>query len=217
MKVTEIFASIQGESTRQGTPTVFVRLTGCNLACRYCDTQYARAGGAEISVADIVDHADTFGLREVCITGGEPLLQEDTPSLAQMFIDRNYRVSVETNGTIDAAVLPSGVLRIIDIKCPGSGEEGTFNKENLSGKRPGDEFKFVLSNREDFDFACAFAGEHRLADSNTVLLSPVYGVLDPHLLARWILGDMPQARLNLQLHKIIWKDGTEGIRGAKLE
>ena len=214
MKVTEIFASIQGESTRQGIPMVFVRLTGCNLACRYCDTQYARAGGTEMSISDIADRADTFGLREVCITGGEPLQQQETPSLAQAFIDRDYRVSVETNGTLDASVLPSGVLRIIDVKCPGSGEEGTFNKDNLSGKRPGDEFKFVLSNREDFDFACEFAGKHRLAESNTVLLSPVYGVLDPHLLAYWILTDMPQARLNLQLHKIIWKDGTEGIRGV---
>ena len=214
MKVTEIFSSIQGESTRQGIPTVFVRLTGCNLACRYCDTQYARAGGTEMSIADIVDQADTFGLREVCITGGEPLLQPDTTSLAQTFIDRDYRVSVETNGTIDAAVLPPGVMRIIDVKCPGSGEEGTFNRENLSGKRPGDEFKFVLSNREDFNFACVFAGKHHLAESNTVLLSPVYGVLDPYLLAHWILTDMPQARLNLQLHKIIWKDGTEGIRDA---
>jgi len=209
MKITEIFASIQGESTLQGLPCVFVRLAGCNLNCRYCDTRYAREGGIEMTIEEIVRKADSFGLQFVCITGGEPLLQKETPLLALEFINRSYMVSIETNGTIDASKLHEDVIRVIDIKCPGSGEEGKTYAGNISQRKPTDEFKFVITDRIDFEYACRFAKENHLIDTNIVLFSPVYNVLDPKILSAWILKDMPEARMNLQLHKYIWHDSDE--------
>jgi 7-carboxy-7-deazaguanine synthase len=208
--VTELFPSIQGESTLQGLPCVFVRLTGCNLACRYCDTPYARSGGEEMSVSGIVRRVLGFGVRFVCITGGEPLLQPDTPELARALLDEGFRVSVETNGSIDSGVLPEGVVRVIDIKCPGSGEEGCFHQSNLAARRPEDEFKFVLTGRGDFEYARDFVRAHRLAEGNAVLLSPVDGILTPSILAEWIVSEMPEARLNLQLHRYLWPAVTRG-------
>ena len=213
MKITEIFSSIQGESTLQGLPCVFVRLTGCNLDCRYCDTRYAREGGIEMTIEEIVQKADSFGLTFVCITGGEPLLQKEAPVLALEFINRGYMVSIETNGTIDDSKLHDDIIRVIDIKCPGSGEEGKTYAGNISQRRPTDEFKFVITDSIDFEYACRFAKEHNLADTNTVLFSPVYNVLDPKILSAWILKDMPEARLNLQLHKYIWHDRDERKTG----
>ena len=206
MKISELFASIQGESTLQGLPCVFIRLAGCNLNCRYCDTTYARTGGTEMTVEEIIERVNSFKLSFVCITGGEPLLQKETPELAEILVNRGYQVSVETNGTIDASLLPDDVKRIIDIKCPGSGEDGKTCMKNLSLRRVGDEFKFVLTDRRDFEYAHEFVAKHSLADKNTVLLSPVLNVLKPELLADWIVQEMPEARLNLQLHKCIWPD-----------
>lgn len=204
MKITEIFKSIQGESTLQGLPFVFVRLTGCNLNCRYCDTLYARKGGIEMSIPEIVKEVENFKINFICITGGEPLLQKETPQLALKFIDRGYTVSIETNGTIDASTLHEDVIRIIDIKCPGSGEDGKTHSGNISKKKPTDEFKFVITDRNDFEYAQHLVRKHNLADSNVVLFSPAYNILEPKILAEWIINDMPEARLNLQLHKYIW-------------
>jgi 7-carboxy-7-deazaguanine synthase len=210
MKVTEIFASIQGESTLQGLPCVFVRLTGCNLSCRYCDTPYALEGGEDISASGVIERVRGFRIGYVCITGGEPLLHPETPELARGLLSLGFRVSVETNGSLDAGSLPEGVVRVIDIKCPGSGHEGCVHASNLSRRRSGDEFKFVLTGREDFTYARDFAREHHLAYENTVLLSPVRNLLDPALLVEWIILEMPEARLNLQLHRCIWPSEIRG-------
>ena len=209
MIITEIFSSIQGESTLQGLPCVFVRLSGCNLDCRYCDTRYAREGGMEMSIREIVEKADYFGLTFVCITGGEPLLQKETPALAKAFLDRRWTVSIETNGSLDASAIDSRVVRVIDIKCPGSGESDTTFAGNITGRRPTDEFKFVIANRADFDYAVGFVNKHGLAGDVSVLFAPVYGVLDPKTLSAWILKEMPAVRLNLQIHKYIWHDSDE--------
>ena len=210
MKICEIFKSIQGESSLQGCPTVFVRLTGCNLDCRYCDTRYARKGGTDLSIDEIIKKVEEFGLRYVCITGGEPLLWKDTPTLAQECINCGYTVSVETNGTIDASVLSLGVKRIIDIKCPGSGEHGKTHPANISQPRPADEFKFVLTGRADFDYACNSVRTYQLAAENIILFSPVFNMLEPSVLAEWIIKEMPEARLQLQLHRYIWPNGEKG-------
>lgn len=209
MRITELFASIQGESTLQGLPCLFVRCTGCNLDCGYCDTRYARSGGTEISLADIIDRIEASGLSHVCITGGEPLLQHETIALAGELVARDYVVSVETNGSIDASPLPDPVIRVIDVKCPGSGEAGTTAAANLEELRGSDEFKFVIGDRRDFDFAVEATLRYRLQRA-TVLFSPIADLLAPATLAEWILDEFPAARLNLQLHKLIWPDAAAG-------
>ena len=209
MKVSEIFASIQGESTLQGMPCIFIRLAGCNLNCRYCDTVYAREDGTEMTLSEIVKETEKYKLKYACITGGEPLLQEETPELALKLLKRGYKVSIETNGSIDASKLHEDVIRVIDIKCPGSGEHGKTYPVNITEKRPSDEFKFVITDHDDFKYACNFIKKHNLAVLNTVLFSPVYNILEPEKLAGWIIKEMPEARLNLQLHKYIWRDSPE--------
>ena len=210
MQIIEIFASIQGESTFQGLPCVFIRLAGCNLNCHYCDTSYSREGGMNRSIGEIVRETDRYGVSFACITGGEPLLQSDTPELARELLSRGFRVSVETNGSLDASVLPEGAARVIDIKTPGSGEGGATYPANLVLTRPGDEFKFVLTGRTDFEFAREFSREHGLSKRGVVLLSPVWRSLEPALLVEWMLAEMPESRLNLQLHKCIWPRDTRG-------
>jgi len=212
MKICEIFTSIQGESTLQGCPTVFLRLSGCNLNCRYCDTVYAREGGRIMTPASVVATVTHTGLRYACITGGEPLLQEETPELARELLRLGLIVSIETNGTIDASNLPMGVRRIIDIKCPGSGEHGKTHPRLIAERRPTDEYKFVISDRDDFDYACRFVSAHDLSAEHTVLFAPVFGILAPRMLSRWILTEMADVRLNLQLHKYIWPEGPEGSK-----
>ena len=213
MRITEIFAGIQGESTLQGLPCVFIRLTGCNLNCSYCDTRYAREDGTDKTITEIVKEANDFNLPFVCITGGEPLLQEDTSRLAMEFINIGYTVSVETNGTMDASVLPEKIIRIIDIKCPGSGEEGKTFPGNILDVRPTDEFKFIITDRNDFDYACGFARKYDLAGKRTVLFSPSHNVLKPGTLAGWIVQEIPEVRLHLQLHKYIWPEKSNGESG----
>ena len=210
MTVTEIFASIQGESTLQGLPCVFIRLTGCNLNCRYCDTRYAREGGSAMTADEIIQAVSGYTIPFICITGGEPLLQKDTPFLARSLIDCGYTVSVETNGTIDASPLPEEAKRIIDIKCPGSGEQGKTSPNNLSLRRPTDEFKFVLTDRRDFLYARDFLEKNNLTPESTVLFSPAWRILDPALLCEWIINELPGVRLNLQLHKYIWPETDRG-------
>jgi len=210
VRIAEIFTSIQGESTRQGLPTVFVRTGGCNLRCRWCDTTYAQTGGDEMSPDEIIARVSASGLEYACITGGEPLLQEETPALVERLLDLGMKPAVETNGTIDASALPDACLRIIDIKCPGSGESGKTHPANLRAIRSMDEFKFVIGSRGDFEYARDFVRTNGLDGRCTVLLSPVSGMLAPAELAEWLIGECPAARLNLQLHKIIWPSDVRG-------
>lgn len=211
LSVHEIFASIQGESSFAGLPCAFVRLSGCNLRCRFCDTPEAREGGGELlSIEDIVARVAALGLPLVEITGGEPLIQEGTPALVQALLDRDLAVLVETNGSLDISALPLGCRAIMDVKTPGSGEGKCFDSENLSRLRAGDEVKFVIEDETDYDYAKSWL---HFFDPvvNPALLSPVFGKLDPRLAAEWILRDKLPFRLNLQLHKYIWGPEAKGV------
>jgi len=210
--VNEIFYSIQGESSWAGLPCAFVRLTGCNLRCSYCDTRYAYDQGRPMRTAEIVDALLGYGVGLVEITGGEPLLQPGTPALAASLAGRGSRVLVETNGSFDIDVLPEACIRIVDIKCPSSGEAARMDLENLHRLRAGDEVKFVMSNRGDYDYALRIL-PRIIASSpcRTVHFSPVFGVLEPARLAAWMLADRPEARLHLQLHKIVWGADRRGV------
>ncbi len=203
MKVAESFSSIQGESTYAGTPCFFVRLAGCNLSCTYCDTVLSRGAGRSCEIAAIVEEFRGSGMPIAEITGGEPLLQEETPALAAALLAAGARtVLVETNGTRDIGVLPAGTVAVMDVKCPGSGCAGSFNPVNLDRLRRHDEVKFVLSDRADFDWAVAFVKRHALVGRcAAVLFSPVVIRLPPEELARWLLEARLLVRLQLQLHK----------------
>lgn len=212
MKVNEIFFSIQGESTYQGVPCVFIRLAGCNLRCSYCDTSYARdrVVGEELSITEVLDRVRIYSCSTVEITGGEPLLQKGTFELAEELLDSGYRVMVETNGTIDISSLDPRVIRVVDIKCPGSGHTHEIMWDNLEHLGSGDEIKFVISSRDDYEWAREIIRNRNLADHNTVLLSPAFSLVEPADLAEWILRDGLGVRLNLQIHKYIWKPGARG-------
>lgn len=202
--VCEIFKSIQGESTHAGRLCAFVRLSGCNLFCSWCDSSFARYGGKVMSFKEILEKIGEFSCDLVAITGGEPLLQKGTADLARRLLDRGKTVLVETNGSLDIGALPSGCIRIVDVKCPSSGEERSFLERNLAHLHHGDEVKFVLGTREDFDWALAFVERHGLSGRLTVLFSPVSGKIPPAKLAQWIIETNAPVRLQLQLHKIIW-------------
>lgn len=204
LRVTEIFLSLQGESTHAGLPCAMVRLTGCNLRCAWCDTEYAFAGGRTLSVDEVVRRVDEFGVRRVEITGGEPLLQKDTPRLAHRFAERGYTVLCETSGERNIDLLPPGVRRIMDLKCPASGESHRNDWRNLDRLRAGDEVKFVVANRADFDWAREVVRAHRLQERVPVLVSPVHDQVAPSDVAGWILDSGLDLRLNLQLHKLVW-------------
>ena len=208
LSITEIFTSIQGESTFAGLPCVFVRLAGCNLRCRYCDSTYAYGPGVERSAESVVEEVAGLPVTLVEITGGEPLQQPETPELCRRLLARGRRVLVETNGTMDIGALPPGVVRIVDVKCPGSGEAGRFLAGNLAALKPEDECKFVLCDRADFDWAAAFVRRLDLTRRCTVLFSPVWTTLPPADLAEWILASGLAVRLGLQLHKVIWGGDT---------
>jgi 7-carboxy-7-deazaguanine synthase len=210
LTVCEKFKSIQGESTFAGELCVFVRLSGCNLACSYCDTAYAQEGGAVESVDDVCAWVRAQQCRLVEITGGEPLLQKDAIELAGRLCDDGHTVLVETNGTQDISPLPEPCVRIVDVKCPSSGSAGSFYLPNLNELRPHDECKFVLSNRADFDWACEFAAQHRLGGRCTYLFSPVGNKVTPKELAEWMLEKNTGARMGLQLHKYIWGENAKG-------
>jgi len=219
MQVTEIFRSIQGESTYAGTPCIFVRLTGCNLRCVWCDTAYAFYGGKKMSVEEVMETVRNFSEREgqravnlVELTGGEPLLQKETVPLMNKLLDDSYRVMVETSGERYVGDLPQSVVKIVDVKCPGSGEGGTFCMENLKALAPRDQLKFVLADRRDYEWARDFLREHRLENTvEAVIFSPVFGQLEPRPLAEWILEDGLPVRLGLQLHKFIWHPAMQGV------
>jgi 7-carboxy-7-deazaguanine synthase len=226
MQITEIYKSIQGESTHAGLPCVFVRLTGCNLRCSWCDSEYTFTGGHRMSMEEVleeVEHLSPGGLVE--ITGGEPMLQEkEVVPLMQRLLDDGYTVLLETSGERRLEHVPRAVHKIVDVKCPNSGEPDTFDLENLETLNSGDEVKFVLSDRTDYEFARDFLIRHHLARRvNAVLFSPAFTkdarggrdtshcLLDPRELAEWMLADNVPARLGLQLHKFIWDPAMKGV------
>ena len=206
LRITEIFASLQGESTRVGLPTVFVRLTGCPLRCSWCDTAYAFSGGETRTLDDILAEVAGHGLRHVCVTGGEPLAQKGCLALLAALCDAGHDVSLETSGALDIAGVDPRVSRIVDLKAPGSGELARNRWENLALLNARDELKFVLADATDYDWARRQITEHRLAERCTVLLSPVAGALDPADLAGWIVRDRLPVRFQLQLHTLLWND-----------
>jgi len=213
LAISEIFRSIQGETSYAGLPCSFVRTVGCNLRCSYCDTEYARAGGGiRISVPDICADVESFGTRLVCITGGEPLVQADgVVELTGRLMDAGHTVLLETNGTMDLGPVPAGVVRIMDVKCPGSGESGKTLPSNIALLTRRDEVKFVISDRPDFDWAVSFLERHRLLGGPQLLFGPAYGRLGAAELAGWILESRLEVRLQVQLHKILWPERSRGV------
>lgn len=211
LRVNEIFHSIQGESTHAGEPCVFVRLSGCNLRCRWCDTGYAFHEGREMAVGQVLREVERFECRLVEITGGEPLLQRDVLPLMERLLARGRHVMLETGGSLDIRSVPEGVLRIIDVKCPGSGESERNRWENLDDLREGDELKFVLADRADYLWASEQIRARSLAGLCPLLFSPVHGELDAAELAGWVLADGLPVRVQLQLHKIIWPGVLRGV------
>ena len=235
MQISEIFRSIQGESTRAGLPCIFVRLTGCNLRCTWCDTAYAFHGGTKMSMQEVLDRvaelsaaapgksADSSqasaGVSLVELTGGEPLLQPEAIPLSQQLLDRGYTVMIETSGERPVADLPREVIKIVDVKCPDSGEPDTFHMENLAALDQKDEIKFVISTRRDYEFAREFTKQHDLARRvHQVVFSPAHADPEgtwPGMSARdvaeWILADGLPVRLGLQMHKFIWHPAMRGV------
>jgi len=206
LKVTEVFLSLQGESRSVGWPTVFIRLTGCPLRCTYCDTAYAFHGGEWRSLPELVEQARAFGVRHVCVTGGEPLAQRRCLALLTALCDAGFEVSLETSGALDVAAVDPRVSIVLDLKAPGSGEARRNRIENIDLLRPKDQVKFVLCDRADYDWAKAMLAEHALASRCEVLFSPVFGVLAPRDLADWIVADRLPVRFQVQLHKLLWGD-----------
>lgn len=230
MFITEIFKSIQGESSYAGLPCIFVRLTGCNLRCTWCDTAYAFHGGTKYSIEEVLSRVEELSgakdganandrVRLVELTGGEPLLQPETPDLARRLLASGYAVLIETSGERDVSVLPREVIKIVDVKCPDSREGDTFRLSNLDALEQKDEIKFVIASRRDYEFARDFMREHKLSDRvHEVILSPVFAdpegkwpEMDRRVLAEWILTDNLPVRLGLQLHKFIWDPAMHGV------
>ena len=212
LTVNEIFHSVQGESTRAGEPCVFIRLTACNLRCRWCDTTYAFYEGTKRPVGEVVDQVVAYGSRLVEVTGGEPLLQEGVYELFDRLLAAGRTVLVETGGHMTTVRVPPGVITILDVKCPASGEAARMDWSNVERLSPEDEVKFVVEDRGDYEYARDVVHRYDLASTcRAVLLSPVHGVLRPDLLADWILADRLPARLQLQLHKYIWHPQTRGV------
>jgi len=212
LTINEIFYSIQGESTRAGRPCVFVRLSACDLRCSWCDTPYAFHEGTKRSVDEVVAEVERHGCPLVEITGGEPLLQEDVYPLMDRLLARGLTVMLETGGHRPVTRVPPAVVKIVDVKCPGSGEADKNDWANLDRLSPHDELKFVVQDRADYEFARELIGRHALASRcAAILISPVHGVLDPKTLSDWMLADHLPARLQLQMHKYIWSPSTRGV------
>ena len=210
MRVTEIFFSIQGEGSRAGRPCAFVRFTGCDLRCGYCDTAYAFQGGEEMSRAEILAAVARHPTRFVLLTGGGPTLQRELPALVDDLIDAGYEVAIETHGQRPLDDLPPAAIRIVDVKTPGSGEVAT-DLAYLDRLMPHDEVKFVVCSEDDFRWSERIVRERRLAERSHVLFSPAWGTVDPKDLARWLLESGLDARLSLQIHKVVWGPTTRGV------
>jgi 7-carboxy-7-deazaguanine synthase len=212
LTVNEIFYSIQGESTRAGRPCVFVRLTACDLRCSWCDTEYAFYEGQKRTVEDVVAEVERYHCPLVEITGGEPLLQDEVYPLMRALIERGRTVMLETGGHRSIGQVPADVVKIVDVKCPGSGEAGRNDWSNLERLSQHDEVKFVIKDRADYEFAKDVMTRFQLPSKcAAVLMSPVHGALDPRVLAEWVLADRRPARLQMQVHKLIWAPDTRGV------
>jgi 7-carboxy-7-deazaguanine synthase len=211
IKINEIYLSIQGESSLAGWPTVFVRTSGCNLRCTYCDSTHAYYEGEKIAVEDIISKIRSFNAKHVCVTGGEPLLQQEVVSLMTQLCDQGFTVSLETSGSLSCKDVDPRVKKIIDVKTPDSGAAKTFVNENLIVATPNDEFKFVINSEEDFEWSENFVREHKLSDHHMVLYSPSFGKIPESWLAKKIIENQSNARLQLQLHKYIWSEQTRGV------
>lgn len=207
LRITEIFHSLQGETTTTGLPTVFVRLTGCPLRCDYCDTAYAFEGGEKMTFQDILDTVAEYQTDFITVTGGEPLAQPQCIELLEQLCDLGYRVSLETSGAMPIEDVDPRVIKIVDLKTPGSGEVSRNLYENINYLQPEDEVKFVICDRKDYDWSCMQIDQLRLRDTGSeILFSPSQGQLAPALLAQWILEDKIKVRMQLQAHKVIWGD-----------
>ena len=211
--ITEIFRSIQGESTYAGLPCTFVRLTGCNLRCTWCDTEYAFHGGTRMTVAEIIDEVKSLGGSLVEVTGGEPLLQQEVYPLIDALLAANFDVMLETSGERPLDRVPTRVRKVVDVKCPDSGEADTFRLENLDIMSPHDQVKFVIGTRRDYEFARDFTRQHNLEQRfAATTFSPVHGLIDLQEMAQWMLDDdLDGVRFGHQLHKTIWGAETQGV------
>lgn len=212
LNITEIFESVQGETSFTGLPTVFIRLAACNLRCTWCDTPYSFPKGTPMPLEAIIAEVENKGSRHICVTGGEPLLQKPVISLMQHLCDKGYTISLETGGSLSIEEVPGDVHIILDLKCPGSGMEKHNLWSNIGLLKPQDEVKFVLLDRADYEYAKEIIQKYRLdAKVKELLFSPVHGVLCPQQLVEWILEDRLPVRLNLQIHKYIWSPATRGV------
>ena len=212
LTINEIFHSIQGESTHAGRPCVFVRLTACDLRCSWCDTPYAFHEGQKMTLDEVVGRVREYGCDVVEITGGEPLLQKEVYPLMQRLLDEGRTVMLETGGHLSVDQVPAGVIRVIDVKCPRSGESDKNHWPNLDQLWPTDEVKFVIKDRTDYEYAREVVARHDLPGRcAAVLFSPVHGAQDPRLLAEWVLADRLPVRVQLQVHKYIWSPDTRGV------
>jgi 7-carboxy-7-deazaguanine synthase len=213
LKVNELFYSLQGESSYAGRPCVFIRLTGCNLRCSYCDTRYAYEEGMDRELDLIIDQVSSYRCPLVEITGGEPLIQEETPALILRLLERNFMVLLETNGSQNIQRVDDRCIKVVDLKCPSSGMEARNDLENLKKLGSNDELKFVIGDRIDFEYAKGILDEYQkfFSAMNPVHFSPVFGMLEPKLLAQWILEEHLEVRLQLPLHKILWDPNQMGV------
>ncbi len=211
LKIHEIFFSIQGESLLAGKPTVFVRTTACNLRCTWCDTTHAYYEGNQWSLEKILNEVKKYPTRYVCVTGGEPLAQPQTIELLKALLRENYTVSLETNGSLSVEKVPVEVIKVIDIKCPDSGESRRMDLGNIDRVQSHDQFKFVVSSRGDFDWAADFIKTRNLEKKCTLLFSPSFGKVAPKDLAEWILKSGLQVTMQMQLHKLIWGEHEKGV------
>ena len=212
LTVNEIFHSIQGESSYAGRPCVFVRLTACDLRCSWCDTPYAFHEGQKMPLEAVLDEVEGYGCDVVEVTGGEPLLQQDVYPLMQSLLDRGKTVLIETGGHRSIADVPTGVVKVMDVKCPGSGEAARMDWDNFDRLAPTDEVKFVIKDRADYEYATEVVARYGLVGRVAAIhFSPVHGVLDPKTLSEWVLADRLQVRVQLQVHKYIWSPETRGV------
>ena len=211
IKINEIYLSVQGESTHTGLPCVFIRLTGCNLRCSWCDTVYAFHEGKNMSIDEILQKVANFGIHLVEITGGEPLMQDNVYTLMRRLIESGYKVMLETGGSISLERVPKDVIKIMDLKCPGSGEQEKNNLDNLKLLVPHDEVKFVILDRKDYEWSRDIIKRYKINETAHILISPVFDKLELKEIVKWILKDRLPVRLQTQLHKIIWDKNTIGV------